>query len=430
MMQKKEAESRSKSKARVSGGHPEGVRSNSGADTSVPITGQPTPAIKNLMAQVLSRRNMLMAYQRVVSNKGAAGVDGMQVEDLKPYLETNWNSIKERLEQGSYYPQAVRKVEIPKPGGAGMRMLGIPTAVDRLINQAIQQVLSPIWERTFSESSYGFRPGRSAADAVRKAQSYQEEGLKVVVDIDLSKFFDEVNHQRLMSRIMERTPGEWQLHRLIDRYLKAGIMEGGMTEAREKGTPQGSPLALRTHPQTLSLPGDWKSGEEDFNFGYFIKSSIFMTNEKITAFGAGKAHQSGTNLIGTTKTAFGYRSATNRDVWCITDTSLPVYPTSQIKRGSGCHSRKHSGLYRKTVTQSDCSGKGVCYFTKNLDQQSSQGGIGRVFSQKSPWSKRRDKLTCPIATTACGSKNSHRFTSSSSPRGRAPLPRQISNNQS
>jgi RNA-directed DNA polymerase len=243
MIQKKEAESKEKPKAIIKGENPEGFRSNNGADTSVPIIGQLSPAMKNLVAQALSNPNMLMAYKQVVSNKGAPGVDGMEVDSLKPYLQTNWNLIKEQLEQGTYEPKPVRKVEIPKPGGAGMRMLGIPTAIDRLITQAIHQVLSPIWENTFSENSYGFRPGRSAADGVRKAQSYQEEGLKIVVDIDLSKFFDEVNHSRLMSRIMERTPGEWQLHRLIHRYLKAGIMEGGLTTLREKGTPQGSPLS-------------------------------------------------------------------------------------------------------------------------------------------------------------------------------------------
>jgi RNA-directed DNA polymerase len=214
MIQKKEAESKEKPKAIIKGENPEGFRSNNGADTSVPIIGQLSPAMKNLVAQALSNPNMLMAYKQVVSNKGAPGVDGMEVDSLKPYLQTNWNLIKEQLEQGTYEPKPVRKVEIPKPGGAGMRMLGIPTAIDRLITQAIHQVLSPIWENTFSENSYGFRPGRSAADGVRKAQSYQEEGLKIVVDIDLSKFFDEVNHSRLMSRIMERTPGEWQLHRL------------------------------------------------------------------------------------------------------------------------------------------------------------------------------------------------------------------------
>ena len=243
MIQKKEAESKDKPKAIINGEHPEGVWSYNGADTSVPITGEPTPGINDLMAQVLSKTNLLLAYKQVVSNKGAPGLDGMKVEELKQYLQTNWHLIKEQLEKGIYVPKAVRKVEIPKAGGSGMRMLGIPTAVDRLITQAIQQVLSPIWEETFSDSSYGFRPGRSAADAVKKAQSYQEEGLKVVVDIDLSKFFDEVNHSRLMSRIMERTAGEWQLHRLIHRYLKAGIMEGGLTASREKGTPQGSPLS-------------------------------------------------------------------------------------------------------------------------------------------------------------------------------------------
>jgi RNA-directed DNA polymerase len=122
-------------------------------------------------------------------------------------------------------------------------MLGIPTVVDRLINQAVLQVLTPIWEPTFSDHSYGFRPGRKAADGVHKAQSYQNEGMKIVVDIDLSKFFDEVNHARLMSKLMERTPGQWQLHRLIHRYLVAGIMEGGIVQTREKGTPQGSPLS-------------------------------------------------------------------------------------------------------------------------------------------------------------------------------------------
>jgi RNA-directed DNA polymerase len=225
-------------KANIEDIRPAGGEGNTGADTSVPMTGKPTPLIN----EVVSRANMLEAYQRVMSNKGSAGVDGMQVPQLKVYLKTNWETIKMELESGTYEPKPVRKVEIPKPGG-GNRMLGIPTVVDRLINQAVLQVLSTIWEPTFSDHSYGFRPGRSAADAVHKAQSYQNAGMRIVVDIDLSKFFDEVNHARLMSKVMLRTPGEWQLHRLIHRYLKAGIMEGGIAQTREKGTPQGSPLS-------------------------------------------------------------------------------------------------------------------------------------------------------------------------------------------
>jgi RNA-directed DNA polymerase len=225
-------------KANIEDIRPAGGKSDIGADTTVPMSGKPTPLIE----QVVSRPNMLEAYQRVASNKGSAGVDGMEVNQLRPYLKTNWETIKKRLETGTYEPQPVRKVEIPKPGG-GQRMLGIPTVIDRLINQAVLQVLSPIWEPTFSEHSYGFRPGRSAADAVHKAQGYQNEGMRIVVDIDLSKFFDEVNHARLMSKLMERTPGQWQLHRLIHRYLQAGIMEGGIVQTREKGTPQGSPLS-------------------------------------------------------------------------------------------------------------------------------------------------------------------------------------------
>jgi RNA-directed DNA polymerase len=190
MTQKRQAESKDeKTKAIAEAELPEGAQSGIGADPSVPMTGQPTPvSTKDLMAQVVSRENMSQAYKRVVSNKGAAGVDGMEVDQLQPYLKAHWEGIKQQLEKGIYHPKPVRKVEIPKPGG-GKRMLGIPTALDRLINQAILQVLTPIWEPLFSENSYGFRPGRSAQDAVKKAQSYQEEGLKIVVDLDLEKFF-------------------------------------------------------------------------------------------------------------------------------------------------------------------------------------------------------------------------------------------------
>ncbi len=194
-----------------------------------------------LMEKIVSRANMMAAYSRVVRNKGAAGVDGMPVTDLKGYLKENWPRIREELLAGKYRPQPVRKVEIPKPGG-GTRMLGIPTVLDRLIQQAVHQGLSPKFDPGFSEGSYGFRPGRSAHQAVKAAQKHVESGLRWVVDIDLEKFFDRVHHDTLMS-LVKREVGDRLVLSLIDSYLKAGILEGGLTTARVEGTPQGGPLS-------------------------------------------------------------------------------------------------------------------------------------------------------------------------------------------
>ena len=195
-----------------------------------------------LMEQVVCRENMLAAYRRVVRNKGAAGVDGMTVQHLWGFCQAHWEGVREQLLSGAYRPQPVRKVEIPKPGGSGMRMLGIPTVLDRLIQQALLQVLTPLFDPTFSKHSFGFRPGRSTHQAVRSARSHMACGYRWVVDMDLEKFFDRVNHDVLMARVARRVKDR-RVIVLIYRYLRSGTMEGGLVSPRSQGTPQGGPLS-------------------------------------------------------------------------------------------------------------------------------------------------------------------------------------------
>lgn len=195
----------------------------------------------NLMEQVLEKSNLKRAVERVERNKGAPGIDGMEVSQLRLHLKANWLRIKQELLGGTYQPAAVLRVEIPKPEG-GVRELGIPTVLDRFIQQSIQQVLTPLFDPTFSCDSYGFRPNRSARQAVKKAQEHIREGYRYVVDIDLSKFFDRVNHDRLMTKVAGRVE-DGRILKLLRRYLKSGVMIQGCCVATEEGTPQGGPLS-------------------------------------------------------------------------------------------------------------------------------------------------------------------------------------------
>lgn len=194
-----------------------------------------------LMEEVCQRENLGKALKRVQNNRGSPGIDGMTVEELPDYLKEHWPAIREQLLGDTYQPQPVKRVEIPKPGG-GMRKLGIPTVLDRFIQQAVLQVLQPRWDPTFSDHSYGFRPGRRAHQAVARAQQYIAEGRRWVVDIDLEKFFDTVNHDWLVGRVARRM-GDKRLIRLVRRFLRAGVLEDGLVSPRDEGTPQGGPLS-------------------------------------------------------------------------------------------------------------------------------------------------------------------------------------------
>ena len=209
-----------------------------------------SPALdQQLMEEVCERENLKKALERVKANQGSPGIDGMTVDQLPEYLRNHWPTIRGQLLSGVYRPQPVKRVEIAKPGG-GVRKLGIPTVVDRFIQQAVMQILQSRWDPTFSPHSYGFRPGRSAHQAIAQAQKHIAEGYRYVVDIDLEKFFDRVCHDKLMGLIAKRV-GDKRILKLIRAFLTAGVMENGLVSPSEEGTPQGGPLTPLTQRKLL-----------------------------------------------------------------------------------------------------------------------------------------------------------------------------------
>lgn len=228
------------SKARVGSEAPDGAMRGTETQMAVGDT-ESLAGAEQMMEEVLDKENLKEALKQVMQNKGAAGIDGMTVEELPAYLKENWKRIRKELMEGKYAPLAVRRVEIPKATG-GVRQLGIPSAVDRFIQTAMQQVFQKHWDGTFSQYSCGFRPGKSQHQAIKQAQEYVSSGLRYVVDIDLEKFFDRVNHDVMMSRVAKRVKDKRVL-KLLRAFLNAGMMEDGLVKATEEGVPQGGPLS-------------------------------------------------------------------------------------------------------------------------------------------------------------------------------------------
>src|SRR6266567_6788044 len=237
-----------------------------------------SPASTNrLMEEVCERENLKEALRQVKGNKGSAGVDGITVNQLTDYLKQHWPVIREQLLSGTYEPKPVRRVEIPKPDG-GVRKLGIPTVLDRLIQQAVMQVLQRQWDSTFSDHSYGFRPGRSAHQAVAQAQQYIAAGYGWVIDLDLEKFFDRVNHDKLLGQAAKRVEDK-RLLQLIRAFLNAGVMENGLVSPSVEGTPQGGPLTPRTQKVISSSNGQLRDGEPGTPCLIFVsRSNTLMTH--------------------------------------------------------------------------------------------------------------------------------------------------------
>jgi hypothetical protein len=357
-----------------------------------------------MLEKILNRRNIERAIKAVERNHGAGGVDDLQSDELRPFVNANCQSLLKRVQEGSYKPSPVRKVEILKATG-GVRMLGIPTVVDRMLQQATYLALSPIYEEEFDKHSYGFRPGKNAHQAVKTAQGYLNEGYNWIIELDLEKFFDKVNHQKLMHLLSQKVKDKRTLL-LINSYLKSGIMEGGLVSQRVEGTPQGSPLASRTHSQTLSFREELKLKEGSFD--YIIKSITFMINGTIAELRAGQTDQSYVHTVAT-----GHSPATNsgqvgREVWYISDTGLSLYkPCKRDQRENG-DTGELCGVYRQITTHTDQTHQEIVRIARPDDQQSGTYCAGRIFSKAGSCQKRRSKLRYPLPMIVCGSINSRR----------------------
>ena len=358
-----------------------------------------------MIEKILSGKNIRNACKQVMSNQGSAGVDGMPVKALPLFLKEHLKDISTAIRNGGYLPQSILGVEIPK-GKGKTRLLGIPTVADRLLQQAVSQVISPKFELEFKEYSYGFCPDRNAHQAVQQAQKNIHAGYDYIVDIDLKSFFDEVDHAILLQLLYSKVQCPATL-RLIRKWLRAPIQINGKLVKRRKGVPQGSPITSRTHSQTLSFQGGFKLNEA--NLIYFIKSSIFMINATSTELRIGQTYQQCVYHASKRKIPAADCRAVGREVWCLSSTGLPLCATGQRDQREDNSTRKFRSLYCETTTHADQTCEEAVEIKKVIDQQSGPYSARRFFSQEGSCSKRRNKLGYHLPMTGYGSKSSRRF---------------------
>src|SRR5229473_74581 len=379
-----------------------------------------------LMEEVCERENLLEALRRVKGNKGSAGIDGMTVGQLSGYLKEHWLTIREQLLNGTYKPQPVRRVEIEKPDGGGMRKLGIPTTLDRFLQQAVMQVLQRRWNRTFSDHSYGFRPGRSAHQAVTQAQLYLMEGYGWVIDLDLEKFFDRVNHDKLMGQIAKRVEDK-RLLKLIRAFLNAGVMENGLVSPSVEGTPQRGPLTPLTQKVTSNLNGWSPAGGEVLQYlTCVLRGNMFMTDDSVDQSGQGSAVERGSRPApAPCRVARGSAAVVTR-VRPVRASSIPVPGGSLPARPAG---RSHGGYgadHAQASAEHGASAAEVCekqWPDYRSDRDTRVERVSRC--SKKAWLSRaqeaaRFKSTSTMRLIACASRNSPKPTIFWCPVGSAP----------
>ena len=370
---------------------------------------------EQLMEEVCERNNCWRAYKRVKANKGSPGIDGMSIGDLSGFLKQHWPTIREQLLCGTYQPQPVRRVEIPKPDG-GVRKLGIPTVLDRFIQQAVMQVLQRRWDPTFSEHSHGFRPKRSAHQAVAKAQQYIAAGNRWVVDLDLEKFFDRVNHDRLMAAIARRVSDKRVL-RLIGAFLKVGVMENGLVSPAEEGTPQGGPITPRTQKAISSLKEQWWGGEKGTHCLIFVvNSNTVMSDDPFNQDAKGSPAEYCPWPVAAANRASRSRASTVTRVRLVRAPSISLPARSLATRSTDRSSRSHGANHLEASTANRGTAAGIRQ-KQWPDHWSHRGPRTKCISArpKKAWLNRvkiaaHFRFKFLIRLIACSSRSSRRLT--------------------